>query len=269
MADDGERRMLFDIRGRRKRVIQVVYAILAILMGASLFLVVGPVNLGELVGGSGETRESVEIFDEQAERIEQRLRANPEDPAILISLTRARVNAGRGASEQDPTTGETVLSAKSREEYEQATDAWNRYLKVVGDEVNPTVALLMSQTYFSLAQNSESYPEAFEYLADSADAQLLAAEARPSVGAWATLAAYANLAGKDEGAARAGREALKEARTPKERKQIEKQLAAYRKQGAQLQKRAKAAAKAERGQGKEALENPLGGLGGGTAPVAP
>ena len=42
---DGERRMLFDIRGRRKHVVRVVYAILAILMGASLFLVVGPVRL--------------------------------------------------------------------------------------------------------------------------------------------------------------------------------------------------------------------------------
>ena len=43
---DGERRMLFDIRGRRKNVVKVVYGILAVMMGASLFLVVGPVNLG-------------------------------------------------------------------------------------------------------------------------------------------------------------------------------------------------------------------------------
>jgi hypothetical protein len=270
MADDGERRMLFDIRGRRKRVIQVVYAILALLMGASLFLVVGPVNLGELVGGDGgESRESVEIFDEQAERIEQRLRANPEDAAILISLVRARVNAGRGASEQDPTTGETVLSAKGREEYEQATDAWNRYLKIVGENVNPTVALLMSQTAFGLAQNSSSYGEAFEHLSDSAEAQRLSAEARPSVGSWATLAAYAYLAGEKQLAAKAGEEAKKLARAKNERKQIEKQLVAYRKQGEQIQKRAKQAAKAEQGQGKEALENPLGGLGGATAPAAP
>jgi len=41
---DGERRMLFDIRGRRKNVVKVVYAILAVMMGASLFLVVGPVK---------------------------------------------------------------------------------------------------------------------------------------------------------------------------------------------------------------------------------
>ena len=39
--------MVFDIRGRRRHVVKVVYAILAVLMGASLFLVVGPVNIGE------------------------------------------------------------------------------------------------------------------------------------------------------------------------------------------------------------------------------
>ena len=263
MADDGERRMLFDIRGRRKRVIQVVYAILALLMGLSLFLVVGPFNLGELVGSGGSTRESVEIFDEQAERIEGRLRANPDDPEMLISLVRARVNAGRGSSEQDPTTGEAVLTPKGIEEYEQATAAWLRYLKVAGEEVSPAVASLMSATAFSLAQNSESYPEAFENLAAAARAQELAAEGRPSVGAWATLAAYAYLAGDMATGDRAGKETLALAASKSERKQIEKQLDAYVKQGKQLKKRAKQAAKAERGQGKEALENPLGGLGGG------
>lgn len=268
MADDGERRMLFDIRGRRKNVIRVVYAVLAILMGASLFLVVGPVSIGELVGGSStSTSESVEIFDEQAERIEQRLRANPNDEDILISLTRARINAGRGASEQDPTTGETLLTPKSREEFEQATAAWDRYLKVA-KEVNPSVAVLVSGTAFSLAQNSSSYAEAFEYLSEAAKAQKLSADGRPSIGTYATLAAYAYLAGEEKLAAEGGREALALARNKAERKRIEKQLGVYRKQGEQLKKRAKAAAKAESGQGKEALENPLGGLGGSTS-VAP
>ena len=53
---DGERRMLFDIRGRRKHVVKVVYAILALLMGASLFLVVGPVNIGSLLGNTQRRR---------------------------------------------------------------------------------------------------------------------------------------------------------------------------------------------------------------------
>ncbi|HEX7293467.1 MAG TPA: hypothetical protein VF259_02880, partial [Solirubrobacterales bacterium] len=65
MAKDGERRMLFDTRGRRRHVIRVVYAVLALLMGASLFLVVGPFNLGEL-GGSGASSSANEVLEERA-----------------------------------------------------------------------------------------------------------------------------------------------------------------------------------------------------------
>ncbi len=42
---DGERRMVFDTGGRRKDVVKVVYAVLAVLMGLSLLLVVGPAPL--------------------------------------------------------------------------------------------------------------------------------------------------------------------------------------------------------------------------------
>jgi tetratricopeptide (TPR) repeat protein len=262
---DGERRMLFDIRGRRKHVIRVVYAILALLMGTSLFLVVGPVNLGELVGNNSTTNNSADIFDEEAERIEQRLRANPNDPNILISLTRARINAGRAASEVEPTSGEAVVTAKARAEFEQANEAWQRYLKQTGKKASPAVAVLVAGTAFSLAQNSRTYAEAFEYLKDAAQAQSLAARARPSVGAFTTLAAYEYLRGDNSAGARAGGQALAVAPTKQERKTISKQLDAYRKQGKEIQKAKKEAEKAEKGKGKESLENPLGGLGGSTS----
>ena len=78
MASGGERRMLFDIRGKRKHVVRVVYAILALLMGASLFLVVGPVNIGSLLGNSNTATETTKIFEERAERLERELRKDPE-----------------------------------------------------------------------------------------------------------------------------------------------------------------------------------------------
>jgi hypothetical protein len=262
---EGERRMLFDIRGRRKHVIRVVYAILALLMGTSLFLVVGPVNLGQLLGNSTSTTNSAAIFDEEAERIEQRLRAHPQDAGILVSLTRARINAGRAASELEPTSGEAVVTAKAREEFEQANAAWDRYLKQVGAKASPSMAVLVSGSAFALAQNSKSYPEAFEYLRDAANAQRLAAEARPSVGLYSTLAAYEFLRGDDAAGAKAGAQALSLAGTSKEKKALSKQLKAYRKQGKEVQKAKKEAAKAEKGKGKESLENPLGGLGGSSS----
>ena len=71
-----ERRMLFDIRGKRKNVVRVVYACLALLMGASLFVAVGPFNIAEFFGGGGTTS-AAEISEEQAERIEKRLARRP------------------------------------------------------------------------------------------------------------------------------------------------------------------------------------------------
>jgi hypothetical protein len=259
---DGERRMLFDIRGRRKNVVKVVYGILAVMMGASLFLVVGPVNIGSLLSNSDEVNRSADIFDEQVERTEQRLRKDPENPDILVSLTRTRINAGRAKSELDPATGETNVTAEAQVEYEKATDAWARYLKLAGEEPNPSVASLVSGTAFLLAQNSKTYAEAIEYLGDAAAAQRFAAEGRPSVGAWTTLAAYEYLAGDKAAGAKAGEEAKALTRSKSETKQIEKQLTAFEKQSKEIQKAKKQAEKAEKGKGKETLENPLGGLGG-------
>jgi hypothetical protein len=264
---DGERRMLFDIRGRRKHVVKVVYAILALMMGASLFLVVGPVNIGSLLSNTNETNPSAEIFDEQIERTEQRLRQDPSNEDILISLTRARINAGRAESEVDPTTGEQTVSGKARAEYEKANEAWARYLKVAKGEPNPSLASLVAGTTFLLAQNSKTYAEALEYLGQAADAQRVAAQARPSLGGWTTLAAYEYLSGDKAAGAEAGRKAKALARTKSEEKAIDKQLAAFEKQSKEIQKAKVEAEKAEKGKGKEALENPLGGLGGGSGPV--
>jgi tetratricopeptide (TPR) repeat protein len=258
---DGERRMLFDIRGRRKNVVKVVYGILAVMMGASLFLVVGPVNIGSLLSTSDEVNRSADIFDEQNERIEQRLRKDPENPDILISLTRTRINAARAKSELDPTTGETRVNAQARVEYEKANEAWARYLKVA-DEPSPSVASLVSGATFVLAQNSKTYAEAIEYLGKAADAQRLATKGRPSVGAWTTLAAYEYLGGDKAAGAKAGKEALALAKTKPEKKTISKQLVAFEKQSKEIQKAKAEAEKAEKGKGKETLENPLGGLGG-------
>jgi hypothetical protein len=264
---DGERRMLFDIRGRRKHVVKVVYAILAVLMGASLFLVVGPVNIGSLLGTSQEVNRSAEIFDEQAERTEERLRKDPTNEDVLLSLTRVRINAGRAKSEVDPTTGETKVPPAARSEYQEAAENWNRYLKAAKGAPNASVAGLVASTSFALAQNSKSYAEAIEFLGKAATAQALAAKARPSVGTLTTLAAYQYLAGDKAAGAKSGSEALALATTKAEKKAITKQLVALKKQSKEIQKAKKAAEKAEKGKGKETLENPLGGLGGGAGPA--
>jgi len=267
MAKDGERQMLFDIRGKRKNVVRVVYAILAILMGASLFLVVGPVSIGELVNSGSTSTDAAETFEEQAERIEQRLRANPNDAGMLVSLSQARVRAGEAGAERDPTTGEVVIGAESRAQYEKGVDAWERYViavKAGEGNVSPSAATTFANAFFTLAQNSRSYDEAFELLDDAAAAQQIAADARPSVGYLTTLAAFQMLGGDFAGGRKSGKEAEALASSKEQRKEIGKQINAYEKQGEEIAKSKKQAEKAEKGQGKESLQNPLGGLGGST-----
>ena len=63
-----EHRMVFDIRGRRRHVVKFVYAILAILMALSLFLVTGAVNVGSLFGSTSSGESAVSNFEARPKR---------------------------------------------------------------------------------------------------------------------------------------------------------------------------------------------------------
>ncbi len=253
--------MLFDIRGRRKNVIRVVYAILALLMGASLFLVVGPVNVGSLFG-TGGSAEASKILDEQAEQAEARLNREPDAPNLLLAATRARIGAGNAEVEADPQTGAPLLNTQSRQDFEQAALLWGRYLEAT-DEVNPSGALLMANTFFTLAEAAFSVEEIVTNVEEAATAQRLATEVRPATGFLVALAQYEYLAGDFEAGDAAGEKAEGKA-LPQEKKQIEEQLTEARQNGKRWQTEKKRLAKTEKEQGKEALQNPFGGLGGGT-----
>src|ERR1700761_2336872 len=87
-----EHRMVFDIRGRRGVVIKVVYAILALLMVASLFLVTGAINIGSILGNSNTGESAQSAFEKQAASIEAKLVKEPESETLLANLTRTRIN---------------------------------------------------------------------------------------------------------------------------------------------------------------------------------
>jgi hypothetical protein len=266
MASGGERRMLFDIRGRRKHVIRVVYAILALLMALSLFLVVGPVNVGSLIGNSASTSNSTKIFDERAERLERKLRKTPNDEALQLALIRTRISGGRAAAETDPTTGQSTFGPEARAEFEDATEAWDRYAKQAGKEASPSTAQLVAQTWIVLAENpAAGFEEAFESLEEAARVQGLYAEARPSASSYTTLALFQLISGDFKQGEKSGKKAERLATSKVQRKQVQKALKSARKQGKQNLKTKKEIEKAEKGKGKEQLENPLGGFGGSTS----
>jgi hypothetical protein len=252
--------MLFDIRGRRKHVVRVVYAILALLMGASLFLVVGPFNIGNLVG-NGSTTSAAEVLQEQAEKTEAKLRRKPEDEVLLASLTRQRLSAANSLTEVNSETGETLYTPEGRQELQRGVEVWNTYLKQ-SEEPKATVAALASQGYFGLAQTSASFEEVTENINGAAKAQRIAAEAQPTINSLTTLAIYEFYAGDFAAGDKAVKEAEAKAPGKAEAKEIGKQMAEFRKQGKALEAQKKAVAKEEKKQGKERLENPLGGLTG-------
>lgn len=253
--------MLFDIRGRRKHVVRVVYAILALLMGASLFLVVGPFNIGNLLNNGTSTNSAAKVLDEQAERIEQKLVRNPKDEALLLSLTRTRIAAANALTEVNTETGATVPTVEGQEELQRGTEAWSRYLKQAR-EPSPAAALLVARSYFGLAETGASLEDAIASVGKAAETQQIAAEAQPTVNSLTTLAIYDYYAGNFGAGDKAATEAEAKAGGKTEKKEIAKAMAEYRKRGKEFEKQKKEIAKAEKGQSKERLESALGGIGG-------
>ncbi len=266
MASGGERRMVFDTRGRRKHVVRVVYAVLALMMGASLFLVVGPVNIGSLLGNQESSGNAAQVFEEQAERVEGRLRKEPTDAALLLTLTRARIGAAAAQAETDPTTGKQTETTESLRELEAAAQAWKRYVKAAGAEASPTGAQLVASTYIRAAEASgTTFAEAEEDIALAAEAQQIAAERLPSLGTLSSLAIYQYFNGEFAGGDRSTKQAAAKASSKAEGKGVEKQLAEYRKRAKEFAKQKKEVSKVEREAGKEKLTNPFTGLAGSGA----
>jgi tetratricopeptide (TPR) repeat protein len=272
MAESGERRMLFDTRGRRRNVIRVVYVLLALLMGGSLFLTVGPFNLGE-IAGTGGGGDAAEVFEDRAERIEERLAKNPNDEGTLLSLAKTQIEAGRAKTDIDPQTGLPGFPpADAQDLYDEAMESWERYVRLSGDQVNPAAAQLVAQTYFGLAERgSVSFTDVQENIDIAVRAQRIAATAQPNAGSLSSLAIYEYF----DGNFKAGDEAAKRAvaLAPKaEAKNAEKQLDRFRKQAeryvAQRQQFEKAEETGKAGGGAGDFQNPFGGFGAGT-PGAP
>jgi hypothetical protein len=257
---DKEHKMLFDLQGgRRRNVVKVVYAVLAVLMGLSLFLVVGGLNIAELFNSNGGAGNAAEPYEEQAERIEVRLKKDPANPDLLLSLTRAQVNAGN-AQVQVEASGEKVITTEAVQAYQEADQSWSEYLKAT-DEPNPSLAQLVAPMMVTLAETSSGYPQADLRIAAATEAQKIVAEARPSVNSLSTLAFYTYFTGDFKAAEKARAEAKKLAKAKSESEAIDKQLDEYKKNATSY---VAAKAKAEKEQkaaggagAPESLENPL------------
>jgi hypothetical protein len=270
-SGDNEHRMLFDLRGKRRNLVKVVYATLAVLMGLSLFLVIGGFNIAELFQGNNASGEAAEQFEEQADRIEAKLQKDPRNPDLLVALTRAQINAGNSLVVVED-SGQQVMTREAFQEYQKANDTWTKYLETA-DEPSIGLALLMGPTLFRMAEYSRSLQEVRRNVTSAAEAQKIVAEQRPSINAFSTLAYYTYFTGDFKAAEEAEKKAEGFARGKAEKESIQKQLSEVSQQAKKFDqefRQAERQANAEGAQGGpgeapelEEGQNPLGGALGG------
>jgi hypothetical protein len=265
MAQD-EHKMLFDLqRGRRKTAVKVVYAVLAVLMGLSLFLVVGPLNVGEVFNdASSSAGDAAEPYEEQAERIEAKLKKDPEDPKLLEGLTRARVTAGNSLLSIEPDEEDLT---DAMQQYELASSSWSEYLETTKEPAAGT-AQLVAPALLSLAERARTYSQAQRNVEAATEAQKIVADQRPTLNSFSTLALYTYFTGDFKAAETAQAEAAKLTGAKFEREQLDKQMAEVKKNAQKFQQERKQAEAAEKAAAKgnqgnpEALQNPGSALNG-------
>jgi hypothetical protein len=143
--------MLFDLRGRRRRVVQVVYLMLALLLGGGLVLfgIGGDVSGGLLnafEGGGGQSGD--QVTEERIDKQEERLQANPRNEAVLAALVRDYFSLAT----QQRESGTAGFPADARDELQQAGRYWQRYADAA-DQPSVETARYAQQVYGEGALN--------------------------------------------------------------------------------------------------------------------
>src|SRR3954452_16596686 len=224
--------MLFDLKGKRKRAVQITYLGLAFLLAAGLIGAgIGGSTSGGLFdaitgsGGNGSSNADKTI-QKRIDAAQRRIQLNPEDEGSYALIVRSHYQLATAHSTQTGTFDQKGIS-----ELQQAATAWSRYV-TVAKKPDSSLATLMIQAYGGLAQSKKSPQDQKPYLTGAADAAEIVASARPSVNGYLQLVQYATLAGQTRKATLAGDKAV--ALAPKaQKKQVKQQLSQTKAQAAQ------------------------------------
>ncbi len=190
--------MLFDLKGRRRRVVQATYLMLAVLMGGGLvfFGIGGDVSGGlfdafsDRSGSSGNA-----IVEDRIEDNEEKLETDPNNAGALKDLARDWYQLA--TQEADATTGEFTEEGKER--LANADEAWQRYLGLEPKKPDPGLASLMINVYG---------PTGLNKAAQAAEAAEILTAADPTAQAYLQLAQFAAQAGQERKADLAGKKAI-------------------------------------------------------------
>jgi hypothetical protein len=188
--------VLFDLKGRRRRVVQATYLMLAVLMGGGLvfFGIGGDVSGGLFDAFSDRSSSGNQLVEDRIEDNEDKVAEDPKDKAALQALVRDWYQLAR--EEADPNTLQYTDEGKER--LGEADEAWQLYL-AAAKKPEPSLASLMVQVYA---------PGALNKAAEGAEAAEIVAVADPNPQAYIQLTQYASLAGQDRKADLAGQKAI-------------------------------------------------------------
>jgi hypothetical protein len=191
--------MLFDLKGRRRHVVQGTYVLLAVLMGGGLILFgIGGGTSGGLLdafkGGGGSSNANSAI-QKRIDAAQRRLAVNPQDRRALQEMIRDNYQLASGAA--DPNTG--AFSSDGKKDLQKASDAWERYLSTAPAKPNPVLASFMLQAYSQLGLNQPAKAKKA--------AEIVAAQQNTS-SAYIRVVQYATLAGDKRTADLAAQKAL-------------------------------------------------------------
>jgi hypothetical protein len=208
--------VLFDLKGRRRRVVQGTYLLLAVLMGGGLVLfgIGGDVSGGLFDAFSDRSNSGNDLVEERIDRNEDKVAANPKDKVALEALVQDWYQLAN--EEADPNTRQYTDEGKER--LGEADKWWQLYIDAA-KKPDPGLASLMVQVYS---------PTALNKAAEGAEAAEVVATADPNAQAYLQLVQFAALAGQDRKATLAGKKAIELA--PKDQRSTVKQLVEQAKQ---------------------------------------
>ena len=217
--------MIFDLKGRRRRVVQVTYVGLAMLMGGGLVLTgVGSSANGGLLDAligkdSSSSDDAKEPLQKRVDAAEARLTRSPKDRGALGELVRAHF-ALASLEEPDDKTGEPTAAAQRQAA--EAEQAWGRYIDTDPPRTDQGLASTAIAIYDSgivplptdQKQKNARYVQPATELADQANTK----------DAYIRLVQVATKAGDTRTADLAGRKALSFAATKDDRMSIKTQI---------------------------------------------
>ncbi len=165
--------MLFDLKGKRRRVVQATYLTLAVLMGGGLVLfgIGGDVSGGIAdiftSGGGDDGNSGNKQIEERIEKAEKKLQSSPTDQASLKIVVRDNYNLAQADFDEQKNT----YGKDGKQNLEDAVAGWKLYEKAAKGKVDPSLASTAVQAYIALNQSEQAARALENAIADRKEPQ--------------------------------------------------------------------------------------------------